>query len=73
MRSTSISQTLIDIIFIYHLRKLQETFLCDITSTVKFSYRNFKNFEEKSFSEELKSIDWSLATENNDLDLKQKR
>ena len=42
--------------------------MCDITSKIQFTYGNFKNFDEKCFNEELESIDWSLATENNDLD-----
>ena len=40
---------------------------CDITNKVKFTYENFKYFDEKCFSGELKSIDWLLDTENNDL------
>ena len=43
--------------------------LCDITSKIKITYANFKNFDEKCFNEELESIDWSLATENNDSQL----
>ena len=39
--------------------------LCDITTKIKFTYRNL--FE--CFNEELKSIDWSPATKNNDLHL----
>ena len=29
-----------------------------------------KSFDKKCFNEKLKSIDWSLATENNDLDFR---
>ena len=43
---------------------------CDITSKIKFTCRNFKNFDQKCFNEELKIIDWSLATENNDVDFR---
>ena len=39
--------------------------LCGITTKIKFTYRNL--FE--CFNEELKTIDWSSATKNNDLDL----
>ena len=38
-------------------------------SKIKFTYKNFKNFDQKCFNEELKNINWSLATRNNDLDL----
>ena len=74
--TTSTSDHLPQFIILENFKKL-----CDITSlfiyiyihllifTSKFTYRNFKNFGEKCFNEELKSIDCSLATKNNDLDL----
>ena len=34
---------------------------------IKITYRNFEDFDKKCFNEGLKSIDWSLGTENNDL------
>ena len=30
---------------------------------------DYKNFNSKSFQSDIKEIDWSLATENNDVDL----
>ena len=60
----SISDHVTQIVILKHFMKL-----CDIISKVKFTYTNFKNLEEKCFTEELKSIDWSVATEYNDLDL----
>ena len=62
--TTSISDHLPQFIILEIFKKL-----CDITSKVKFTYKNFENLVEKCFSEELKSIDWSLTTENNNLDL----
>ena len=41
-----------------------------MTSKVKLTYRILKSFDKKCFNEKLKSIDWSLATENNDLDFR---
>ena len=63
-RCISISDHVTQIGVLKHCMKL-----CDIISKVKFTYTNFKNFEEKCFTEELKSIDWSVATEYSDLDL----
>ena len=62
--TTSISDHLPQFIILENSKKL-----CDITSKIKFFYRNFKSFDRKCFSEGLKSVDWSLATENNDVDL----
>ena len=58
--TTSISDHLPQYIILENFKKL-----CDITSKVKFTHRNFKKFDAKCFDEELKSIDWSLATKNN--------
>ena len=62
--TTSISDHQPQFIILENFKKLS-----DITSKIKFTYRHFKGFDEKCFNEELKSIDWSLATENNDLNL----
>ena len=43
--------------------------VCDINIKVKLTYRYFKNFDEKCFNKELRSIYWSLVTENNGLNL----
>ena len=53
--TTSISDHLPQFSILENFKKL-----CDITSKIKFTYRNFKNFDEKCFNEELKSIDWLL-------------
>ena len=61
--TTSISDHLPQLIIVEHFKELYET------NKVKVSYRNFEKFNEKCFNKESKSIDWSLATENDDLDL----
>ena len=50
--TTSISDHLPQFIILENFKKL-----CDFTSQIKFTYRNFKDFDEKCFNEELKSID----------------
>ena len=35
----------------------------------KVAIRDYKNFNSESFQSDIKEIDWSLATENNDVDL----
>ena len=35
----------------------------------KATIRDYKNFNSKSFQSDIKEIDWSLATENDDADL----
>ena len=61
--TTSISDHLPQVIILENLRNF------DFTRKINSTYRNLKNSDKKCFSEELKSIDWSLATKNNDLDL----
>ena len=60
--TTSISDHLPQFIMTENFKELYEI------NKDKFSYRNFKNFNEKYFIEELRCIDWSLATKNGDLD-----
>ena len=51
---------------IYYQRKLWGTLWNQ--QRYKFSYRDLKKFNEKYFYKELKCIEWSLATQNYDLD-----
>ena len=37
--------------------------------TPKVTIQDYKNFNSESFQSNIKEIDWSLATENNDVDL----
>ena len=38
-------------------------------SSFQFLYRSFKNFNEENFSNDINQINWTFATENNDINL----
>ena len=38
-------------------------------SSFQFLYRSFKNFNEENFSNGINQINWTFATENNDINL----